>query len=202
MADSVFVFCLPCGFGPFRFDFAFVCDQIAEGLNELHHQQPPVVHRDMKPSNVLLDKNLDVKLCDFGFSHSVNASSLAAGSNSESSMRVGNKAGTPLYKAPETWDPDLQIDIASDIYSLGVVLHELWCGRLPWADKTYEQLVALHLIKKAAPPIDPAITSQHPKIGQIIEMCTRPDRKQRPKAEQLLQQLQHILPSQYGLDID
>jgi tetratricopeptide (TPR) repeat protein len=85
-----------------------------------------VVHRDLKPGNVLVDENGRAKLLDFGISKV-----LEDGSPDELATRTGSRALTPAYASPEQLRGE-RVTIASDIYSLGVMLYELLCGRRPF----------------------------------------------------------------------
>jgi len=162
--------------------------QIAEGLTELHHQNPPIVHRDLKPTNVLIDENENGKLCDFGFAHTTQQSSIA----SSVDMRSRSGAGTDLYKAPEVWDPDQKNGGPSDIYSFGILIHELFTSSVPWADQTKEGLWSSHM-KGLTPPVDPELRQSHPKVAHIIDQCVRSDPNKRPQATQLISAFRVLL---------
>lgn len=88
--------------------------QIAEGMQHLHTRRPPVVHRDLKSHNVLLDTNGSAKLCDFGL---VNTREVTA--------------GTPNYMAPELFlsKPNSS---SVDVFAFGVLLNEMWAREVPW----------------------------------------------------------------------
>ena len=88
--------------------------QVAEGMRHLHTRKPPVVHRDLKSHNVLLDAEGNAKLCDFGL---VNTREVTA--------------GTPNYMAPELFlaKPNSS---AVDVFAFGVLLNELWAREVPW----------------------------------------------------------------------
>jgi len=168
--------------------------QVCEGLIEIHTQTPPIVHRDLKPTNVLLDEAGNVKICDFGFSHiqqsSMSASTLMA-------VTARQTAGTDVYKAPEAWDPEAGpgIDEKSDIYSFGILMHELFQGSYPWADKTREMLLTLHVLQKRSPPCDPALKQKFPKVAAVFEQCCRHDPLQRPTAVSILRMLKAVDPA-------
>ena len=112
--------------------------QAAEGLAHAHEQG--VVHRDIKPGNIMIVRDRVAKIMDFGIAR-VRASDVKT--------QTGAILGSPRYMSPEqvTGQP---ADRRSDIFSLGVVLHELAAGEPPFTAPTVTQL--MHLIATATPP--------------------------------------------------
>ncbi|BAU00522.1 serine/threonine-protein kinase [Vigna angularis] len=100
---------------------------VARGMNYLHHRNPPIVHRDLKSSNLLVDKNWTVKVGDFGLSRLKDATLL----NTKSGR------GTPQWMAPEVLRNEPSNE-KSDVFSFGVILWELMTQSIPW--KNFEFL--------------------------------------------------------------
>ncbi len=90
-----------------------------------HAHDNGVIHRDLKPSNIILENSKTVKVMDFGIAK------LADGS---SATRTGTKLGTLHYMSPEQIRGSKNVDVRSDIYSLGMTLYEMLAGRLPFED--------------------------------------------------------------------
>jgi hypothetical protein len=105
---------------------------IARAMTYLHTRSPPVVHRDLKSMNVLLDSSGTVKLCDFGM----------ARLREHTYITTQHIAGSPAWMAPEVLRGD-DFNDCSDVYSFGVVLWELVTQKIPWPDKNMAQLVGL-----------------------------------------------------------
>ena len=125
-------------------EIARVIEQVASALDYAHARQ--VVHRDLKPGNILLDDNFDTYLSDFGI-----AKLLSAQSSTGSGL-----IGTPFYMAPEQVQ-GRPADPRMDIYALGVILYQALLGELPYAGETHEVLIK-KLTGPARSPteIDPA----------------------------------------------
>ncbi|XP_076905386.1 uncharacterized protein LOC143561140 [Bidens hawaiensis] len=96
---------------------------VARGMNYLHHRNPPIVHRDLKSSNLLVDKNWLVKVGDFGLSKLKHATFLTARSG----------GGTPQWMAPEVLRNEPSNE-KSDVFSFGIILWELVTQSVPWSN--------------------------------------------------------------------
>jgi serine/threonine protein kinase len=147
-----------------------VAQQICAGLHAAHQQG--VLHRDLKPANVLIDAQGQAKLTDFGLA------SLATRQQWDQPI-----AGTPAYMAPEQFDghpPSVQ----SDIYSLGVLLFELYAGKHPLVDvhpqaPTVAEFATHHRAKRPTQPSQ-WVMDVDPQVERAIAACLAKDPRQRP----------------------
>ncbi|KAG4970638.1 hypothetical protein JHK85_037059 [Glycine max] len=104
---------------------------VAKGMNYLHKRNPPIVHRDLKSPNLLVDKKYTVKVCDFGLSRL----------KANTFLSSKSAAGTPEWMAPEVLC-DEPSNEKSDVYSFGVILWELATLQQPWVNLNPAQRVA------------------------------------------------------------
>src|SRR6185295_14436327 len=102
-----------------------------------------VVHRDLKPDNVLLAKDGRILVSDFGIARAV---------AQVDARTQGGFIGTPAYMAPEQVEGQGDIDARADVYAFGVMLYEMLVGELPWRGDSVIAIVAARLVK---PPPDP-----------------------------------------------
>lgn len=108
--------------GPFDISTALALfEPILEALDYAHRQG--VIHRDVKPSNILIDRAGVPRLCDFGIARQLGERRLT---------KTGISLGTPLYMSPEQIQTPPKVDFRSDLYSSGIVLYEMLAGRLPF----------------------------------------------------------------------
>ncbi len=114
--------------------------QIADALDYAHRMG--ILHRDVKPSNILIDAAGDARLTDFGLAKLIGGSSSLTGSS---------LMGTPAYISPEQARGD-EVDPRSDQYSLGVLLYEIHTGRLPFTAETPMNLAMKHATDPVPPP--------------------------------------------------
>jgi serine/threonine protein kinase len=121
-----------------------IIEQVAEALHAAH--KVGLLHRDVKPSNILLDDNDFAYLIDFGIARAADETRLT---------KSGNAIGTFQYIAPERSGSRAEEDARADIYSLACVLHECLTGHPPFDEDTMAGLVAAHL---NTPPPQPSIT--------------------------------------------
>jgi len=145
--------------------FLAVCDAVRYAHQNL------IVHRDLKPSNVLVTRDGQVKLLDFGI-----AKLLAEGDTTEATLtQVGRRALTPEYASPEQVRGE-PVTVASDVYSLGIVLYSLLSGRLPYRSRSHrDRDIEQAVLEKAA--TTPSLAAR--EAGAAIARSTSPERLER-----------------------
>jgi serine/threonine protein kinase len=136
--------------------------QIGSALEYAH--QCGVIHRDLKPNNVLLDEVDNAYLTDFGIAKMV----AGATSGGHSLTATGSVMGTPAYMAPEQWRSE-PVDARTDIYALGVILYEMLLGVLPFQAETPFGLMYQHF--DAPPPLPRVINPDLPEQFEQILLC-------------------------------
>lgn len=159
---------------------AAVARQAAEGLAEAHRRG--VVHRDLKPQNIMIDREGGARVMDFGVARSVKAKGLTG---------AGAIVGTPEYMSPEQVD-GREADARSDIYALGVVLFEMLTGRLPFEGGTP---LAVAVKQKSEPAPDPrTLNAQVPEaLAAAVLKCLDKDQAKRfASADELVAELAKI----------
>ena len=148
--------------------------QAATGLAKAHEQG--IVHRDIKPANLYLTNRengeLVIKILDFGIAKV----KMEALSETASGMtREGSMLGTPLYMSPEQAKGSTQIDARSDVWSLGVVLYELLCGTLPYADASSLGELMVHIITSDIPLLQDKAPWVPPELAEICHRAMSRD---------------------------
>jgi serine/threonine protein kinase/DNA-binding NarL/FixJ family response regulator/Tfp pilus assembly protein PilF len=157
-----------------------IAKQVCEGLAEAH--KLGVVHRDIKPQNIMIDREGSARIMDFGIARSIKA---------EGVTEAGAMIGTPEYMSPEQVEGK-EIDPRSDIYSLGVTLYEMVTGRLPFKG---ESPLGTALKHKTEEPPDPKILNpQIPEdFSRIILKCLEKNKEKRyQSAEEILLELNRM----------
>ena len=146
--------------------------QVCAGLEHAH--AAGLVHRDLKPGNLIEHDDGTVKIADFGIARLTEATELT---------EAGTIVGTAAYLAPEQADGG-PITPAADVFSLGVVLHELLTGAQPWKIDSLDQLARRHTAPRPElPPDTPA------SLRDAIERSLRPDADSRPTVAELAELL-------------
>ncbi|RLN58291.1 hypothetical protein BBJ28_00025367 [Nothophytophthora sp. Chile5] len=155
---------------------------VAQALEYLHSRTPPLIHRDLKSNNIMLTRQLEPKLIDFGASRGRMDSTMTAG------------VGTPYWTAPEVLEGKRYTEQA-DIYSFGVVLSELDTCTIPYSDamttngKKPKPFQILQDVMSGT--LRPSFSSEcPPRIQRVGEACCQHDPAQRPTAAQLVKMLQ------------
>lgn len=142
--------------------------QVARALE--HAAQHKLVHRDVKPGNVMLTRDGVIKLCDLGLAKTLDA---------ETSRDEAVVLGSPYYISPEQIEGRPDLDIRADIYSLGAMFFHLLTGRPPFAGRTPEEVCLRHLSDPVPDPTfhAPALSRRVPPL--ITRMMAK-DRRERP----------------------
>lgn len=136
-----------------------VARQLCSALAAVHDQG--LLHRDLKPANIMLDGRGNVRLTDFG---------LAATAQDLSTTEV--RSGTPLYQAPEQM-AGREVTVGSDLYSLGLVLYELFTGKRPFIDASRD---------KPPSKLSTHVSGLNPTVEHVILQCLELNPASRPRS--------------------
>ena len=146
-----------------------IIQQVCRGLEAAHTES--VVHRDLKPQNIMVDANGRVWVMDFGLARSMETAGLT---------RTGALMGTPDYMSPEQARGE-KVDARSDLFSLGIIFYELLTGRLPFQADTMMATLLKRVQEKAIPPqtLDPGIPDH---LNAVVMKCLEADVARRYQA--------------------
>lgn len=135
-----------------------IAAQLASGLAAAHDKG--VLYRDLKPANIMIDERGQARITDFG---------LAAAAGTVESRDI--RSGTPAYMAPEQWAGE-EVTERSDIYSLGLVLYELFTGQRAYDDPTQDEIT----------PPSSIVSNLDPTVEKLILQCLSKDPARRPQS--------------------
>ncbi len=150
---------------------AIIAMQVARGLDYAHYRG--IVHRDIKPANIMVGKSGGVKLMDFGIARDQAFSDLT---------ETGTGLGTPSYMSPEQIVGD-KLDFRSDVFSLGIVLYQLVCGRKPFIEDEQKSVMAKIRLEKYLAPrkLNPLVPRE---LETILGRCMEKKKENRYRSTQ------------------
>ena len=158
--------------------------QMCNGIEAAHERQ--IVHRDIKPHNVMISKDGKVKVTDFGIAKATTSTTV-----STSAM------GSVHYTSPEQARGGY-VDIKSDIYSVGITLYEMVTGHVPFNGETAVEVAVKHLQDEITPPSE-SVPDIPYSLEQIILKCTQKNSERRyENMSGLIQDLKHSLVDPEG----
>ncbi len=156
---------------------------VARALDHAHARG--FIHRDVKPKNIMLTKENEVKLADMGLAREVSDFNIAK-------LEAGRAYGTPYYISPEQIRGEINIDFRADIYSLGATFYHAIVGRVPFEGSTPSAVMHKHLKEPLVPP-DHLNTSLSSGVGEVIELMMAKKRDDRyPSTKELIIDLEAI----------
>lgn len=157
---------------------------VARGMNYLHRRNPPIVHRDLKSSNLLVDKSWTVKVGDFGLSRFKDSTFLTTKSG----------RGTPQWMAPEVLRNEPSTE-KSDVFSFGVILWELMTESIPWNNLNSLQVVGVVGFMDRRLEIPEHLDT---RVSTIILDCWQSNPAIRPSFQDIIQRTTDIILSFTG----
>ena len=165
---------IPAGGLPFE-QIVEIASALGDALAAAHDKG--IVHRDLKPANVMVSNEGRVKVLDFGLAKDVRGATVGDATLTSSQTQVGVVMGTPAYMSPEQTS-GRPLDHRTDIFSLGVVLHEMATGRRPFEGSSSAELISAILRD-----IPPSVTEVRPDLptdlARIVRRCLEKDPRHR-----------------------
>lgn len=162
--------------------------QIALGMNFLHSKD--LVHQDLKPSNVLLDSDLNAKLADFGLSR---VSTSASRSNQETLDEIG---GTVKYMPPEAFKADYEPVRAFDVYSYGILLWSIFSGKEPYPETNTNWRVRLRIPEGDRPLVEELEKKSVKGLDTLVKLmkeCWDQEPNNRPSFSEIIKITEPVL---------
>jgi serine/threonine-protein kinase len=157
--------------------------QVARALQHAHSMG--LIHRDVKPKNIMLTPEGTAKLADMGLARMTSDAEAAQ-------AEAGRAFGTPYYISPEQIRGEVDIDARADIYSLGATLYHMVTGQVPFEGPTPAAVMHKHLKEQLVPP-DHLNTELSAGVGEVVEVMMAKDRNRRyASAQDLLVDLEAI----------
>jgi serine/threonine-protein kinase len=156
-----------------------------------------VVHRDIKPDNVIVSGGVAV-VADFGVSKAVDVAATDGGGAPTGITSLGIALGTPAYMSPEQASADPQVDHRADIYSFGCLAYELISGTSPFGGRSPQQMLAAH-VTEAPEPLARRRPNMPPALAALVMKCLEKRAGDRPQsADDLLATLDSIATTPSG----
>jgi tetratricopeptide (TPR) repeat protein len=155
-----------------------VLREVARALAYAHERG--VVHRDIKPDNVMLSGGSAV-VTDFGIAKAITAARADAGGTSATLTQIGTSLGTPAYMAPEQAAGDPDTDHRADIYAFGAMAYELLAGRTPFHGLPPHKMLAAHMSETPA-AIAGLRPDTPPALAELVARCLEKDPERRPQS--------------------
>lgn len=143
--------------------------EVAQGLKHAHAHN--IIHRDVKPDNILINRMGTAKICDLGLARAIEDDDMSL-------TRTGRTMGTPYYLSPEQARARKDIDARTDIYSLGVTLYHMLSGNPPFAGDSAAAVMAQH-ISEPPKPLSESVPGIHHGLAAIIHKCMEKQPDQR-----------------------
>ena len=164
----------------------YIARQVSEGLAEALHVG--LLHRDLRPGNILIDKDGNAKIMEIGIAQSL---------KTDADSGSGVISGSSEYSSPEQFEGE-EVDTRSDIYSLGVILYELLTGRVPFEGETDAEIVLKQ--KMEAPPDPREFNTQISyEVSQLVLKCLKKRKEERFENPEILaselKSLENFLPA-------
>ena len=167
------------------------CEAIVEGVASAH--QSGIAHRDLKPDNIMIDEHTHIKILDFGLAKLMSSDVLdnTQTVSQQDISQVGKIFGTIPYMSPEQTEGE-NIELASDIFSLGIILYEMATGKNPFRRPTQTATISA-ILTHTPPSVETIRLEINFEFSQIIDRCLQKKSFNRfASAKELLKAIQNI----------